>query len=184
MLPAIEEIKLRRKRNGLTQKQLAAMSGVSQSLIAKMESKKLNPSYTLFKRIFDTLETLEKRDTKMAKAILSPKVTSISKKDTIKKALSLMEKHNYSQLPVSDNSKIIGSITEKTIVDLIASGKDISEFLHKPVDTIMEEAFPRVSEDTPITTISVLLQDNAAVLVSKKGNTIGIITKSDLFRIT
>jgi predicted transcriptional regulator len=47
----------------------------------------------------------------------------------------------------------------------------------------MEEAFPQVDEDAPLSLISGLLQVYSAVLVSKKGTVVGIITKADLLRI-
>jgi predicted transcriptional regulator len=47
----------------------------------------------------------------------------------------------------------------------------------------MEEAFPQVDEDAPLSLISSLLQVYSAVLVSKKGTAVGIITKADLLRI-
>ena len=62
MLPEIDEIQRKRKSLGLTQKELAALVNVSQSLIAKIETKKVNPSYRIVKKIFDTFEELEKKD--------------------------------------------------------------------------------------------------------------------------
>jgi len=47
----------------------------------------------------------------------------------------------------------------------------------------MEEAFPQVDEDAPLALISSLLQVYSAVLVTKKGMVVGIITKADLLRI-
>jgi predicted transcriptional regulator len=47
----------------------------------------------------------------------------------------------------------------------------------------MEEAFPQVGEDAPLSLISGLLQTYQAVLVAKKGEIVGIITKADLLRI-
>jgi predicted transcriptional regulator len=47
----------------------------------------------------------------------------------------------------------------------------------------MEEAFPQVDEDVPLALISSLLQVYSAVLVTKKGMVVGIITKADLLRI-
>jgi predicted transcriptional regulator len=46
----------------------------------------------------------------------------------------------------------------------------------------MEDVFPTVNEDTPITVISSLLQYSQAVLVTKKGYTRGIVTKADLLK--
>jgi len=48
----------------------------------------------------------------------------------------------------------------------------------------MEEAFPIVKEDEGLPVILTLLQSNHAVLVSKKGKIVGIITKADLLKAT
>ena len=61
MLPKLEEISKRRRVLGLSQKQLARLAGVSQSLIAKVEAGKTEPSYLRTKSIFDTLEKLQGR---------------------------------------------------------------------------------------------------------------------------
>ena len=47
----------------------------------------------------------------------------------------------------------------------------------------MEEAFPQINEDAPLSLITSLLQTYSAVLVAKKGEIIGIITKADLLRM-
>jgi predicted transcriptional regulator len=47
----------------------------------------------------------------------------------------------------------------------------------------MEEAFPQVDEDAPLSLISNLLQTYSAVLVARKGDVMGIVTKADLLRI-
>jgi predicted transcriptional regulator len=47
----------------------------------------------------------------------------------------------------------------------------------------MEEAFPQVGEDAPLSLISSLLQVYPAVLVLKKGKAAGIITKADLLNM-
>ena len=55
MLPKLEEIGRRRRLLALSQKQLANLSGVSQSMIAKIESGRISPSYLKTKAIFDIL---------------------------------------------------------------------------------------------------------------------------------
>ncbi len=183
MLPEIEEIEKRRKNLGLTQKSLAFVSGTSQSLIAKIESGKVNPSYSIVKKIFDSLEALERKSQITAEKILTPKVVFLLKNEKVSKAVRLMRKYGYSQLPVSNGYNFIGSISEKTILDQIAKGKNPSEFLNKKVEEIMEEAFPTVTEKEPLSSVLTLLQNNHAVLVSKKGKIIGIITKADLLKV-
>ena len=42
----LDEISKLRKKLGISQSELSELSGVSQSLIAKLEAKKIDPSYT------------------------------------------------------------------------------------------------------------------------------------------
>ncbi|MFH8132039.1 MAG: CBS domain-containing protein [Candidatus Aenigmatarchaeota archaeon] len=183
-MPEIEEIERRRKNLGLTQKSLAAFCGLSQSLIAKIESKKVNPSYSSVKKIFDCLESLEKKSQITADQLLTPRVIWIKKKEKVSKAIKLMRKYGYSQLPVFDGKSFVGSISERTILEEISKGKKPSDFLNKKVEEIMEEAFPVVTEKEPLTSILALLQNNHAILVSRNGKVIGIITKADLLKVT
>lgn len=61
MLPRIDSIKQARTKIGITQKELAKMTGVSTSMINQIESGRSQPSYETAKRIFDSLATLEGR---------------------------------------------------------------------------------------------------------------------------
>lgn len=183
MLPEIEEIEKRRKNLGLTQRSLAAFCGLSQSLIAKIESKRVNPSYHAVKKIFDCLETLERKSQITAEQLANLKVIWIRKNEKVSKAVKLMKKYGYSQLPVFNGKSFVGSISERTILDQISRGKKPSDFLNKKVEEIMEEAFPIVTEKEPLSSILALLQNNHAILVSKKGKIIGIITKADLLKV-
>jgi predicted transcriptional regulator len=47
----------------------------------------------------------------------------------------------------------------------------------------MDEAFPSVNEETPLSMVSTLLQYSPAVLVTKRGHVQGIITKADLLKV-
>src|SRR5208282_3870818 len=67
MLPSIEEIGRRRRLLALSQKELANSLGVSQSMIAKIESGRISPSYLKTKAIFDMLEGLERKNEVKAK---------------------------------------------------------------------------------------------------------------------
>ena len=183
MLPDIIEIKKRRKGVGLTQKEIAAMAGVSQSLIAKIESGKVRPTYENVKKIVDALDSLEREERLVAKDIMSKKVTSIKKSDKVEKAVDIMRRLGYSQLPVLERGHPIGTISEKTIVDLLSNGKDISNILNKTIRDVMEDALPTVNENESMETVSALLRTNQAALVTKGGKAIGIIAKADLFKI-
>jgi len=94
-----------------------------------------------------------------------------------------MMEHGYSQLPVFDGEHAVGSISEKTILSQVSAGRDLSQISVLFVEEVMNEAFPQVGEDAPLSLISGLLQVYPAVLVSKKGKVTGIVTKADLLKI-
>ena len=183
MLPSLDEVAVRRRRLGLTQKRLAELAGVSQSLIAKLEAGKIDPSYTKVKAIFDVLEELESRREVRAGDILHDEVVCVQRGDSVSKAAQLMKRYDYSQLPVMDGNRVVGSISERTILNQILSGKRPEELSSLRVEEVMEPAFPQVDEDAPLSLVSHLLRHYQAVLVVRKGELIGIITKADLLKM-
>jgi len=183
MLPELSEIPKRRRMLGLTQRELARLAGVSQSLIAKLESGRVNPSYTKVKAIFDALERLQVRREVRAGEICHSEVVGIQKDEPVSKAVQLMRRFGYSQLPVFDGDRPIGSISEKTILRQILDGKSLRQISALPVRDVMDEEFPQVGEDAPLSLISNLLHVYPAVLVTRRGRVTGIITKADLLKM-
>ena len=183
MLPSIEEVAKKRRITGLTQQKLARLAGVSQSLIAKLESQKIDPSYTKVKAIFDALERLQTETEVRAEQMLHNEVVGVQKSDPVSKAVQTMAEYGYSQLPVFDGDHAVGSISEKTIIGKVSAGKDLNQVSKLSVGDVMEEAFPQVGEDAPLPLISSLLQVYSAVLISTKGKVVGIVTKADLLKM-
>ena len=171
----IQDIKSVRNKIGLTQKELALKSGVSQSLIAKIEAGTIDPTFSKAKRIIECLSSINRKSEIRAKDIMKPKIISVDSSDKIKKVITKMKKHGISQMPVVDKVKIIGSVSESTILDALISGKqDLMS------SDVMESEPPTVPKDAPLDTISSLLKFYSLVLVADKGKTLGIITKSDV----
>ncbi|MCX8150771.1 MAG: CBS domain-containing protein [Candidatus Bathyarchaeota archaeon] len=183
MFPQLEDIGKRRRQLGLKQSELAKLAGVSQSLIAKLEAGKIDSSYTKVKAIFDVLERLEIKNRIQAEKVLHKEVIGVQKEEPVAKVVQLMKEHNFSQIPVFNGKQSVGSVSEKTILRQILAGCDLAEISKLPTAKIMDEAFPQVSEDAPLSLISNLLQVYSAVLVSKQGEVMGIITKADLLRM-
>jgi predicted transcriptional regulator len=183
MFPTLEDIAKRRRQLGLKQSELAKMSGVSQSLIAKLEAGTIDSSYTKVKTIFDVLERLEFKTKAQADKVLHQNVVTVQKNEPISKVVKIMQEYGYSQIPVFDGKHSVGSISEKAILRQIMAGKDLEEISKLPTEKIMEEAFPQIDEEAPLGLISSLLQTYSGVLVVKKGLVIGIITKADLLRM-
>ena len=170
----LSEIKQIRKSLGLTQSELAKKANVSQSLIAKIESGKIDPTFTKTKKIFETLNYMEKKEEIKAEEVMNAKIISVSPKDDIKDSISKMKKFGISQMPVIDEHKAIGLISESTLLDALMTNKG------KKVEDIMEEAPPTVSKTASIRVISSLLHHYPMILVSDSGKLIGLITKADL----
>ncbi len=183
MLPSLEEVAKKRRVMGLTQQKLARLAGVSQSLIAKLESQKIDPSYTKVKAIFDALEDLQTEAEVHAEEMLHNQVIGIQKSDLVSKAVQTMAEYGYSQLPVFDGEHAVGSISEKSIIEKVSAGKDLNQVSKRSVYDVMEDAFPQVGTDAPLPLISSLLQVYSAVLISNKGKVVGIITKADLLKM-
>lgn len=170
----LDEIKKIRKHIGLTQKELAKKASVSQSLIAKIESGRLDPTYSNAMKIFQALSDLEKKQEVRAFQIMNDRIVSAKPDESIKNAIEKMKKYKISQLPVVDDHKAVGFVSESILLDAILNSKDSS------VCEIMKEAPPVVSKESSVNVISSLLRHYPLVIVSENGKLVGLITKSDL----
>jgi len=170
----LQTLKKLRKAVGLTQQQLAKQAEVSQSLIAKIESGNLDPTYSNVQKIASALERLHHHQEQKAKDIMQKKVITIKPKETLHEVIEKMRKHSISQLPVLANTTVVGMISETAILDGILHHKG------KIVQDIMEEAPPIIAPETRVSIVSSLLQFSPLVLVAEKGNLKGVITKSDV----
>jgi predicted transcriptional regulator len=180
IFPELNSIKIRRQKLGLRQKELSELAKVSQSLIAKIESENLSPSYDVVRRIFTTLDSLEHKNEKKCSEIMA-KVITIDKKETVGKAIELMKKHSISQLPVLNNNEVVGSISESTIYNKILEGNSKITLSKMQIGEIMSEPFPIIRADYPLSVAIPLLKSSEAILLTEKHYILGIITKSNLF---
>jgi len=183
--PEVTEIKRMRKALDITQMELSRLTGVSQSTIAKLESGSINGSYDTVARIFEALEdeANRRRAGKKASEVSSKNIVSIQAGDKVKRATEIMRESGYSQLPVFDGERPVGSVSEYGILALLRDGTSMEEAVERSVGSIMSEAFPVVSEDTPLGTVTSILSNSSAVLVGRKGKITGIITSSDVLRL-
>ena len=159
----------------LTQRQLAELAGISQAHVAKIEKGKVDPRLSTINKI---LQVLTEGQGKKCREVMTKNVVFIEPGQKIQKISELMIKHAISQLPVLERGKVVGTITEEDIVRNLRSN-----LAEEKVETIMQPPLPIVPEDTSITMIRPLLEDHQAVLVTRRGNVVGIIARSDLFKI-
>ena len=184
MLPSIDEIKKRRTKLGLSQRKFASYLSVSQSTVTKIENRKLSPSYELVKKAFDILDSFGSPQIGLAGDIAVKRVISIQADDVISKAVQILQQHGFKQLPVKDSSNHwVGSVSERSISNRLLKVTNPKLLLSREVSEVMDEAFPTVAEDTPITVAIPLLQHFQAILVSRIGQVTGIVTNADLVKM-
>lgn len=178
-----KQIKRKRKEVGLTQQELAKMSGVSQSQIAKIEGQKTRrtPSYRTVEKITGALSRAE-TDRSKAGEIMSSPVKDVGPKDKMKDAVKTMLKNGFSQLPVVSEGRPVGSISETRVFKL-REEHEAEEVREMGVSEVMEPSFPTVNLQEPVDSVRELLRNNRAVLVEKNSEIKGIVDRADFLKL-
>jgi predicted transcriptional regulator len=174
----LQNIRKLRKKYGLNQKELATHAGVSQSLIAKIESGKIDPSYTKAMQIIETLDSLRVKKEPKAKELMNKKIMFAKINESIKDIITTMKGKGISQMPVMYKNNVCGLITEGAILNKAIEFPE--KFSTLKADEVMEDAPPIISEKTGLKIILEIIKDTQILLVADKGEVKGIISKSDL----
>lgn len=178
MLPELSQIKKLRKEYSLSQKELAELANVSQSFITKVESNKIEPTYSKAKKIFQILNGIGEEQTKKAKDVMNQKVLFAYPDQKLDDVIKVMKKKSISQLPVKDHENIVGLISEKNILNALISNK--KDFQELTVSNIMEENPPLVPISTKYKVLLEILKENPLIIITEKGEVKGIVSRSDL----
>jgi len=196
-LPDLDKVRQMRKRLDLSQRELATLAGVSQSLIAKIERGSIDPSYSNVRKILMAFEeVLRRRKVEGMKLggqlsvgdLATRGVVFVTPDQTLGESVERMMKGRFTQLPVLHGERVVGGVTDDCIRDYTIEEtrngrKSYDEVMQTKVEEIMSEPFPILSEDTPIQLASVHLQRDEAVLVSRKGQIVGILTSADFLNL-
>lgn len=173
-----EDIRRLRKNLGLTQKTLAKKAGVSQSMIARIENRSVDPRLSTVKKIVDVLVQIE--DKRTAADIMRSPVITVDVRDSVKVAVDLMKMHKISQMPVLNGGQIVGSIREATIIDSIMKSNNPERVFSNVVCNVMENKFTTIGLSAPLDEVIYLFsQGESAILVTNNSKLAGIITKID-----
>jgi len=183
--PPASDVRKVRKGLDVTQAQLAAASGISQSTIAKIERNNISASYTTIVKLFETLEEMRISDGKdmVASDVASKEVVTIQCTEKVRTVSDLMRTTGYSQIPVLRGDVPVGSISERSIFELVRQGRTMEDLADSSIEKVMEESFPVVTENTPMITVTSMMSNCNAVLVAKKGKIVGVITNADILKM-
>jgi predicted transcriptional regulator len=183
LLPRIDSIKQIRQKIGITQKKLGTMTGVSTSMINQIESGRSQPSYNTAKKIFESLGKLEgESSSHTAGDFCSKDIAKIKPTNTLHDAIKKMHELSISQIPVFDNSEVVGLISEDGIVKHLADSGQTDLKKATLADT-MDSVPPIVDFYTPANVLVPLIRYSKCILVSKKSKIMGIITASDTLKM-
>jgi predicted transcriptional regulator len=163
---------------GLTQTGLAKKAGISQSMIARIESGSVDPRVSTLTRI---VAVLSQKDQPLyrAKDVMHMPVYMVGPADPVTRAVEIMEKNDISQVPVVDRGVPVGCLSESAIVSALEEG-GMHGSGSRPVRDFMEPGFPTVPLEADVRDVVHLLRENHAVLVIDGGRVAGVITKHDL----
>jgi cystathionine beta-synthase len=104
-------------------------------------------------------------------------LVSVKPSDTVGEALAIMDDLGVTQIPVLEESRVVGSLRENRVLAKVVRDR---ELLNSPVSEVMEASFPTVDVDASSSEVTRRLQTSQAVLVEEYGRIVGIITRHDV----
>jgi predicted transcriptional regulator len=113
---------------------------------------------------------------------LSGELLAIEGSEPVEIAVKLMAEHDFSQISITSDKRLIGSLNETHLYAELVRDAGIKQ---QPVERIMQPAFPFVDISTPVDLLATMLTpESPAVLVRDfKTDKTFIITRSDVIRV-
>ncbi|HEY3886844.1 MAG TPA: pyridoxal-phosphate dependent enzyme, partial [Vicinamibacterales bacterium] len=113
---------------------------------------------------------------------VSGELLSIEGSQPVEAAVRLMGEHDFSQVSITHDGRLVGSLNETHLYDALVKRLDVKS---EPVESIMQPAFPFADISTPVDLLSTMITPaTPAVLVRDfKTDKTFIITRSDVIRV-
>jgi len=101
--------------------------------------------------------------------------------EAVEQAVKVMSQHDFSQISITRDKRLVGSLNETQLYNELIRNADVRS---RPVESIMQPAFPFVDISTPVELLSTMITpQNPAVLVRDfKTDKTFIITRSDVIK--
>ena len=179
----LRDIKGMRRRLNLTQKKLAEISGVSQSMVAKIEAGRIEPSYKNAMQILNALTVELNKKEKVAGELMSKRIIGVAGTTSVAEAVRKMKRYEISQLPVfkgatsGPSAKIIGLVSETSLITALINKGRMSR-----VSDVMDDPPPLIPKNTPSKAVYSMLRFYPLLIVVDRDKPVGVITKSDIIR--
>jgi len=113
---------------------------------------------------------------------VSGELFTVEAAHSVEEAARVMSLHDFSQVSITKEGRIIGSLNETHLYEEIVRSPSVKK---KPVEAIMQPAFPFVDISTPVELLATMITPgNPAVLIRDfKTDKTFIITRSDVIRV-
>jgi cystathionine beta-synthase len=113
---------------------------------------------------------------------VSGELLALEASETVEAAVRLMGQHDFSQISITHDKRLVGSLNESHLYAELVRDPQIKI---QPVEAIMQPAFPFVDISTPVELLATMITSaNPAVLVRDfKTDKTFIITRSDVIRV-
>lgn len=106
---------------------------------------------------------------------------TIDKSQKLREALEMMKSNDISQMPVTHNDKIVGSLTQNKVLNFILENPIHNTEL--PIEKIMGDVFPEVSNDIPLKDLNQYITKEVPAVMTKDGTgQYQIITQYDIIQ--
>ncbi len=108
-------------------------------------------------------------------------MVALDQHDLVTRAIQIMTENDYSQIPVTADGRIVGSVSEARLFEAIVRDPDVKG---QPIETIMQPAFPFADISTGIDALAAMITpETPAVLVRDfKSQDTFIITRWDVMQ--
>ncbi|MGI0071997.1 MAG: XRE family transcriptional regulator [Thermoplasmata archaeon] len=179
-MDTLGEIRKRRVALGISLGELARAVGRSDATLSRIERGRIRPSYDLVQLILQYLEAQEGYAAPRLTVgdLMNRSLVTVESTATLATAAQRLEGGAFSQLPVVDSGKVVGSLSESALLRALAE----PSARKMRVRDVLESAYPVLDEGFPADLLPGLLGRYPAVLIARRGELQGIVTKADLIR--
>ena len=102
---------------------------------------------------------------------------TVGPSDVLTTAHNRLRNAGFSQLPVMDEGKLVGVVTEDAIIQYVF-GKP--ELMNSPVESAMESAFIQLDKETSVNNLVAMLHVQPYAAIMNDETFLGLITRSDV----
>ena len=166
-----------RKSLGLTQSMLAERSGLTQSVIAKVETEAVDPRVSTLRKMVRALQREESPGTAHTVGdIMVSEITTLAQTDTVQSSIDKMVTGGISHLPVLNaDGSVIGLVSESSLLKENVSKNAL-------VEEVMRVDFTLIDAEVSIGEARRLLDGSELLLVSQRGELVGLVSRIDMIR--